>query len=99
MEEWVILERNFVSKDKALKAASILEITEGRLSGSPNGPRFDIETEIFETEDGWRIKWRKVFAGYNTGCSNCGSCGESHTPKNKNNGLGKVIEFKRDRRE
>lgn len=93
-EEWIVLERDFPTQDKALKAAGIIEIAEGRLSSNPKGPRYDIETETFETEAGWRVKWRKILAGYNSGCSNCGSCGEQ-APVKTNNKLGKVIEFKR----
>ncbi|MDT3705103.1 MAG: hypothetical protein ROZ36_19430 [Thermincola sp.] len=97
MEEWSTLERDFPTKEKALKAAGIIQITESRLSSNPNGVQFDIETEIFEMDGRWRIKFRKVFAGYSTGCGSCSSCKESNLVHKKDNQPGKLIEFKRNK--
>lgn len=95
MEEWIVVERIFPTQDKAKQAIGIIEIAESRLSSNAKGSRYDIETETFETEAGWRVKWRKVFAGYNSGCSNCSSCGESPTPVKATGKTGKLLEFRR----
>jgi hypothetical protein len=99
VEEWIILERDFSTREKAIQAAGIIQITESRLSSIPKGPQYDIEIEIFETEERWRVKWRKIFAGINSGCSKCNSCNESQIPLKKGNKTGKLIEFKRKRQE
>lgn len=99
MEEWVILERDFPTKEKALQAAGIIQIAESRLSNRSKGPQYDIETEIFETKEIWRVKWRKVFAGYNSGCSQCSSCKETDILPKTGNRQGKLIEFKRNIKE
>lgn len=95
MEEWSILERDFPTKEKAIKAAGIIQITESRLSSNPKGPQYDIETEIFEIQNRWQIKWRKVFVGYNSGCSNCNSCKENAPPLKTSTRSGKLLEFKK----
>jgi hypothetical protein len=97
MDEWSVLERDFPTKEKALQAAGIIQITESRLSSSSNGPQYDIETQIFETEAKWRVRWRKVFVGDNSGCSGCGSCKENNQPVKTGNRPGKLIEFKRNK--
>jgi len=99
MEEWTLLGREFPTKDKASKAAGIIEITEARLSSAPNGTQYNIETDIFETEEGWRVKWRKVFAGYNSGCSKCGSCGEKNNSAKTGTKTGQLVEFKRHKQD
>jgi len=95
VEEWLILQRDFPTKERAIQAAGIMQITESRLSGTPNGPQYDIETEIFEMEKRWWVKWRKVFVGYDSGCSKCSSCSESNGPAKTSTRPGKVLEFKK----
>jgi len=99
VEEWNVSGSEFPTKEKALKAAGIIQITESRLTSVPRGPRYDIETEIYETGEGWRVKWRKVFAGYDSGCGKCSSCSEVNTPSKPGNKSGKLIEFKRKRQD
>ncbi|MDW7651814.1 MAG: hypothetical protein SCK29_13115 [Bacillota bacterium] len=93
--EWIKLRTAFDSEEKALKAAGIVATTEARLNSEPHGPQYDVETRIEKAEEKFHVYWRKVFAGYDTGCGGgCGSCGEEKTPPAQ---TGKVIPFKKPR--
>lgn len=92
MEDWITLIRVFNNENEAARAAEILKITESRLVNVPRGPQFDIEAEAIQTENGWQVRWRKVFAGYSGGCSGCSTC--STDSKQSNPKKGKVLEFK-----
>lgn len=101
MEEWTTVKQVFPTEAKAEKAANIISITESRLSSNPNGPQYSVETEVFMTDAGWQVRWRKVLTGYGGGCSGCGSCGSSGGSSvssgdntNPEARLAKVIEFK-----
>lgn len=93
MEEWVTVNKVFPTEEKALKAANIISVTESRLQSSPKGAQYDIETEVLQSDDGWYVRWRKIFAGFGGGCSGCGSCNTG--PENRQETRpGKVLEFK-----
>ncbi len=93
MEEWVMVNKVFPTEEKALKAANIISITESRLQSSPNGAKYDIETEILQTDEGWQVRWRKVFLGFGGGCSGCGSCNTG--PEQRQAAKpGRILEFK-----
>ncbi|PKM80697.1 MAG: hypothetical protein CVU89_12215 [Firmicutes bacterium HGW-Firmicutes-14] len=93
MEEWVTLQAVYASEKEARKVAGIVEITESRLLSLPGGPQYDIETEVFEDKDGWKIRWKRVPAAARPGCSSCSSCGNNGPagPKKK---PAKVLQFK-----
>ncbi|MCL4439281.1 MAG: hypothetical protein M1609_01415 [Firmicutes bacterium] len=94
MENWVTVKKTFSTAEEARRVAEILKITESRLSSVPRGPQYDIETEVSRADDGWQVRWRKVLAGYDSGCSGCGSCNNKSNPGKQSVGQGKVIEFK-----
>jgi len=81
MESWVNLNKIFLNIKQAENAAKIVETTESRLSSIPRGPQYNIETEVYEVNDGWRIRWRKVFVGNDSGCKGCSSCETSQLKK------------------
>ena len=94
MEEWTMVKQVFSTEVKAQKAANIISITESRLSSNPGGAQYSIETEVFMTDAGWQVRWRKVLIGYGGGCSGCGSCGSAGDNTNQEARLAKVIQFK-----
>ena len=94
MEEWVIVEKIFPSEDKAQKAALVIKVTESRLLSATRGAQYDIETEVAVVSGGWQIRWRKVLMGYDSGCSNCGSCQNQGKQAKTERRPGKVLQFK-----
>lgn len=94
MEEWTTVNQVFPTEAKALKAANIISITESRLSSSPGGAQYSVETEVFMGDTGWQVRWRKVLTGYGGGCSGCGSCGSTGNESSREARLAKVIQFK-----
>lgn len=98
MEDWVTLNKIYSCEKEAGRIAEIVKITESRLSSSTRGPQYDIETKIIKCDDGWQVKWRKIFVGFNSGCGGCNSCGGKAPVENREKATssqkGKVIEFK-----
>ncbi|WP_418791558.1 hypothetical protein [Phosphitispora sp. TUW77] len=91
MEKWITLEAVYSTEKEANKAATVVKVTESRLSSKPGGPQYDIEIELVKVEHGWRIRWRKVPVAGGAGCSKCGSCQTISRPARK---PAKVIPFK-----
>jgi len=95
MEQWITLETVYATETEANKAAVVVKVTESRLSSIPGGPQYDIETELLQVDDGWRVRWHKVPAAGSPGCSGCGSCQTASNPAKKTvRKLAKVIPFK-----
>lgn len=94
MEDWTTVKQIFLTEDKAQKAANIISITESRLSSSSGGAQYSVETEVFMTDAGWQVRWRKIITGYGGGCSGCGSCGTAGNDSKQETRLAKVIQFK-----
>lgn len=92
--EWVTLQTLFDNEEKAIKTANIVATTESRLASNPNGPQYEVETRIEQVEGKWQVSWRKVFAGFKSGCGGgCQSCQQQRAPKRTNGG--KVIPFRK----
>lgn len=96
MMEWVTLQTLYDSKEKALRTASIVATTESRLVNQQRGPQYEVETRVEQVEDKWQVSWRKVFAGFKTGCGGCQSC-QAKLPvqKTQEQDSGKVIPFRK----
>ena len=94
MGEWVTVNKVFSFEVQARKAAQVITVTESRLSSASQGVNYDIETEVIQSTDGWRIRWRKVLANQNSGCSQCGSCQSQSEQSKTELQPGKVLQFK-----
>lgn len=94
MEEWVNLNQVFVTMEKAQKVANAIIVTESRLSSSPSGPQYDIETEITQVSDGWRVRWRKIQVDFDGGCQGCGACSIEENRIKQETRMGTVIQFR-----
>lgn len=90
--EWIKVKVLYDSEEKALKAANIISTTEARLASQPRGAQYEVETKVEQLEGKWQVLWRKIFAGYKSGCSGeCNSCSEVSLKQPK----AKVIPFKK----